>query len=248
MATVTVSNPGKRNCLTVAMWRSLSEVFGQLSEDNDLRCVVIRGASGEGFAAGADISEFETVRRTRAQVEHFHEEVVYTALRSIDECPVPVVAMIEGACVGGGLEIASVCDIRIAGSGAQFGVPINILGFPLAPAEMQWLYRLVGPAVTAELVFEGTILGADEAFAKGLLSRVVDDHDVVEAAMSCARRIARGAPLAARANKRQLRHLMTGASFNREDRLPSYAFADTEDYRVGIQAFQNKTTPVFNGR
>lgn len=248
IATVTISNPGKRNCLTVAMWHSLTAAFSQLSSENDLRCVVIRGAAGEGFAAGADISEFETVRRTRAQVEYFHENVVYKALKSIDECPVPVVAMIEGACVGGGLEIASVCDLRISGHSAQFGVPINILGFPLAPAEMQWLYRLVGPAVTAELVFEGVILNADQALAKGLLSRVVDDQRVVEAAMSCAHRIARGAPLAARANKRQLRHLMSGASFQLEDRLPSYAFADTDDYRVGIQAFQNKTSPVFNGR
>lgn len=248
IATVTIANPGKRNALNVAMWGALQQAFGELNQDPALRCVVIRGASGEGFAAGADITEFDTVRSTRAQVEHFHESVVFGALSAIDECPVPVVALIEGACVGGGLEIASVCDLRIAGRGAQLGIPVNILGFPLAPQEMQWLFRLAGPAVTAELVFEGAILSADEAFAKGLLTRVVDDGTVADAAFACVRRIARGAPLAARANKQQLRRLMAGRPLTREERLASYAFADTEDYKAGIQAFRDKTTPVFSGR
>jgi enoyl-CoA hydratase/carnithine racemase len=248
IATVTIANPGKRNALTVGMWESLRQAFLDLAHDQQLRCVVVEGASGEGFAAGADISEFETVRSTRDQVEHFHETTVWGALSAIHACPIPVVASIEGACVGGGLEIASVCDLRIAGRSAQFGVPVNMLGFPLAPAEMEWLYRLVGPAVTAELVFEGAILGAEEAFAKGLLTRVVEDGVVATAAMSCARRIARGAPLAARANKRQLRHLMESGTFTRDQRLGSYAFADTEDYRIGVQAFRDKVPPVFKGR
>lgn len=248
IATVTIANPGKRNALTVAMWQSLQEAFGQLSEEAGLRCVVVRGAADEGFAAGADISEFNTVRSTRAQVEHFHEEVVFGALSAIDSCPVPVVALIEGACVGGGLEIASVCDLRIAGRGAHLGIPVNILGFALAPREMQWLYRLAGPALTAELIFEGAILGADEAFSKGLLTRVVDDSAVAAAAYACARRIARGAPLATRENKRQLRRLMANSPLTREERLASYAFADTDDYKVGIQAFRDKVRPVFTGR
>ena len=200
VATVTIANPGKRNALNVAMWQALEEGFRELNADRDLRCVVIRGAAGEGFAAGADITEFDTVRSTREQVAHFHETVVFGALSAIDECPVPVVALIEGACVGGGLEIASVCDVRIANRSAQLGIPVNILGFPLAPQEMQWLFRLAGPAVTAELVFEGVILSAAEAFDKGLLTRVVDDGAVADAAFACVRRIARGAPLAARAN------------------------------------------------
>jgi enoyl-CoA hydratase/carnithine racemase len=248
IATVTIANPGKRNALSVAMWQSLEEAFRRLGEDGELRCVVVRGASGEGFAAGADISEFDTVRSTRAQVEHFHENIVFGALSAIDECPVPLVALIEGACVGGGLEIASVCDLRIAGRSAQLGIPVNVLGFPLAPREMEWLYRLAGPAVVAELAFEGAILGAEEACAKGLLTRVVDDGAVAEAAFACARRIARGAPLAARANKQQLRRLMSGQPLTREERLATYGFAETQDYKVGIQAFRDKSTPVFTGR
>jgi enoyl-CoA hydratase/carnithine racemase len=248
IATVTIANPGKRNALTVGMWESLETAFIRLSAEDSLRCVVIRGAAGEGFAAGADITEFDSVRRTRAQVAHFHERVVFGALSAIYECPVPVIALIEGACVGGGLEIASVCDLRIAGLGAQFGVPVNMLGFPLAPAEMQWLYRLAGPSLTAELVFEGAILGAQEALAKGLVTRVVEDTMVADAAYACARRIVRGAPLAARTNKHQLRHLMTGAAFTRELRLASYAFADSEDYRIGVQAFRDKVAPDFKGR
>jgi len=248
VATVTISNPGKRNCLTVAMWEALQECFSRMAGDEALRCVVMRGAAGEGFAAGADISEFEKVRSTHAQVEHFHEEVVYGALRAIDNCPVPVVAAIEGACVGGGLEIASVCDLRIVGRGARFGAPVHILGFPLAPAEMQYVFRLAGPAVTAELVFDGLILGAEDALAKSLVTRVVDDGAADVAALDCARRIAAGAPLAVRASKRHLRHLMSGQSFTREQRLTAYAFADTEDYDTGIRAFRDKVTPKFKGR
>jgi enoyl-CoA hydratase/carnithine racemase len=248
IATVTIANPGKRNALTVMMWQALQRAFGDIEAQRDVRCVVIRGASGEGFAAGADITEFDAVRKTRQQVEHFHEKVVFEALAAIDRCPVPVIASIEGACVGGGLEIASVCDLRIAARGATFGIPINMLGFPLAPAETKWLHRLAGPALTAELLFEGAILSANEALFKGLVTRVVDDAVLLQATDASARRIAGGAPLATRANKSQLRVLMNGGAFTREQRLASYSFAETEDYDIGVQAFRNRTTPVFKGR
>lgn len=247
IATVIIANPGKRNALTVDMWCQLADVFLTLGQDPDLRCVVVRGAGGEGFAAGADISEFESVRRTRAQVEEFHERIVLNALSEIYQCACPVVALIQGACVGGGLEIASVCDLRIAGRNAQLGIPVNMLGFPLAPREMEWLYQLVGPAVVAELTLEGIILSAEEALTKGLLTQVVDDSAVVEAAYAAARKIARGAPLAVRTNKFQLRRLMSGRPLTREERLDVYSFAETRDYAEGIRAFREKSTPRFTG-
>lgn len=248
IATVSIENPGKRNALTVAMWERLREVFDGLRHDSDLRCVIVRGAAGN-FAAGADISEFDQVRSTRAQVADFHERCVSGALRAIHDLPVPVVALIEGACAGGGLEIASVCDLRIAGRSARLGIPIRTLGFSLALGEMEWLYRLVGPAVTAELLFEGRMLDAETALRKGLLTDVVDDAMVAERAHAAAEAVAQSAPLAVRAHKQQLRRLMhSPAPVTREERLASYAFADTDDYRIGIQAFRDKTRPEFTGR
>jgi enoyl-CoA hydratase/carnithine racemase len=150
---------------------------------------------------------------------------------------VPVVALIQGACAGGGLEIAAVCDLRIAGRSARLGIPINTLGFSLALGETQALVRLAGAAVAAELLYEGRMLDAPEALAKGLLTRVVDDAQAEAEAM------------AAREHKRQLRRLARDPSpVTHAERLASYAFADTQDYRTGIRAFLDKTTPVFTGR
>jgi len=249
VATVTIANEGKRNALTVAMWDALRDAFTAFAADATLRCVVVRGQGTEGFAAGADIGEFATVRSTREQVTAFHEHTVLGALTAIHDCPVPVVALIQGACAGGGLEIASVCDLRIAGHGARLGIPIRTLGFSLALAEMQWLVRLAGPAVAAELLYEGRMLSAQEALAKGLLTRVVDDALAEQDALAAAARIAESAPLATRAHKQMLRRLAADPSpATRAERLASYAFADTEDYRIGVRAFLDKTAPVFTGR
>lgn len=249
IAIVTIANEGKRNALTVAMWDALRGTFTQFAADATLRCVVVRGQGSEGFAAGADISEFATVRNTREQVTAFHENTVMGALTAVHDCPVPVVALIQGACAGGGVEIASVCDLRIAGHSARLGIPIRMLGFSLALAEMQWLVRLAGPAVAAELLYEGRMLVAQEALAKGLLTRVVDDALVEQDAMAAAARIAESAPLATRAHKQFLRRLAADPSpVTHAERLASYAFAETEDYRIGVRAFLAKTVPVFTNR
>ena len=174
-ATVSLSNPGKRNALTVTMWRELAAVMAQLSADDALRCVVLRGAGSEAFAAGADIAEFATVRNTAEQGKVYHRELVYGALRAVGECRHPTVAMIHGACAGGGLELACQCDLRIAGHGARFGVPINRLGFAIAYDELAALLPLVGRAAALEILVEGRMWSAEEAQAKGLLTRLVPD-------------------------------------------------------------------------
>lgn len=248
VATVVISNPAKRNALSVRMWERLRACFDGLAADAGLSCVVLRGAAG-AFAAGADIEEFARVRNTRSQVQEFHEDKVLPALNAVFDCPVPVLAMIEGPCVGGGLEIASVCDLRIAASDARLGIPLRVLGFPFALGEMEHLYRLVGPATTAELLFEGRILGAAEALAKGLLTHVVEPGRLEQVSYDIAGRIARSAPLATRINKVHLRRLMADRGPSRaEERIAGYAFAETEDYRIGVKAFLDKTDPVFVGR
>src|SRR5690606_16636956 len=138
VATVTLDHPGRLNAITVAMWGELADAFGRLSADRDLRCVIVRGAGGH-FAAGADIREFPEVRADADRVMAYHRHTIAPALRAVAECLHPVVAAIEGVCVGGGLEIASRCDLRLAARGARFGAPINRLGFPMAPDEMRGL-------------------------------------------------------------------------------------------------------------
>ena len=129
IATVVFSNPDKLNALTVAMWQELGRVMNALADDDELRCIVLRGAGATAFAAGADIEEFALARDNVEQGKRYHREYVRGALEAVGECRHPTVAMIHGPCVGGGLEIACQCDLRISGSSGRFGVPINRLGF-----------------------------------------------------------------------------------------------------------------------
>lgn len=246
IATVTISNPDKLNALNVAMWDALRNTFIKLSQDESLRCVIVRGDE-RNFAAGADVEEFATVRSNMAQGMHYHTDTIANTLRAISHCPHPTVAAIEGVCVGGGLEIACACDIRIASPSSRFGIPINRLGFSLAPGELQHLLQLVGKAVALEILLEGRVFDAAEAKDKGLVNRVVDDAP--EEARRTAQRIAQGAPLAARMNKKLVRRLSPQPEpLSQEELLDAFSFFATQDYREGVQTFLSKRKPVFSGK
>lgn len=246
VATVTLSNPRKLNAINVAMWNALAQTFAALSEDDSLRCVIVRG-DGHNFAAGADVEEFSTVRNTMTQGMRYHTETIAQALAAISQCRHPTIAAIEGVCVGGGLEIACACDIRIAAPTARFGIPINRLGFPLAPGELQYLLQLAGKAVVLEILLEGRVFGAAEAKDKGLVNRVADD--VPAEARRSAQRIAQGAPLAARMNKQLVRRLAPMPQPLTEQELQeAFAFLASQDYREGVQTFLSKRKPVFSGK
>lgn len=248
IATVTLHNPTKLNAVNAAMWRGLSAAMARIAGDDSVRCVIVRGAGENAFAAGGDIEEFRNVRATVDDALHYHEDLVASALNAIRDCAVPTVAAIRGACVGGGLEIAGCCDIRIAGESARFGAPINRLGFSMYPGEMAGLLALVGPAVVLEILLEGRILDAREALQKGLLTRVVDDERVFEEAAVSAERIRAGAPLVARWHKQWVRRLTTGVPLSEEEKRRAFDFLATEDYREGLAAFSEKRAPAFRGR
>jgi enoyl-CoA hydratase/carnithine racemase len=246
LAFVTISSPGKLNALNMDMWNALTGHFNELNQNENLRCIIIRGADGN-FAAGADVQEFATVRNTLADGMRYHNQTIAATLKAINECVHPVVAAIEGVCVGGGLEIAISCDIRIASPNSRFGIPINKLGFPLAPKELQSLLSLVGKATALEILLEGRLLNAIEAKQKGLVQRLADD--VQGEALETARRIALGAPLAARINKKFVRRLsFVPERLSDEEQLEAFSFLETSDYQEGVLGFLAKKVPEFTGK
>lgn len=248
IATVVLSNPDKLNAINLAMWQQLAAAMRELSADPSLRCIVIRGAGGKAFAAGGDIEEFLSCRDTHARAWDYHEGAVAPALAAIADCPLPTVALIEGACIGGGLEIACCCDLRIAGESASFGAPILKLGFSMYPGEMVRLLAVAKPAVAAEILLEGRILNAAEAMTRGLLTRVVSDASVEAETFASARRIAHGAPLVARWHKQWMRRLADETPLTDGEKKSSFAFLDTADYQEGLAAFLEKRRPDFEGR
>ncbi len=247
IATVTLSHPERLNALSLAMWEQLGAVARELHADESLRCVVVRGAGEKAFAAGADIASFSTERANSTQAKEYGRRIA-AAMRSVAECRHPMVALIQGACVGGGLLVATQCDLRICNESARFGVPVKNLGLVEAYDELQGMMTVVSRATALEILLEGRIWGPPEAYEKGLVNRVVADDKVVAEAYAIARRIADGAPLAARWHKRFIRRLADPAPLSAAEQDESYACFDTEDFREGVRAFLGKGKPEFKGK
>lgn len=247
IATITLNRPERLNALNRGMWEALGDILRQLSADETLRCIVLRGAGGKAFAAGADIAEFATERADARQAKSYGE-LIHATMQAVAQCKHPTVALIEGACVGGGLEIAAMCDMRICGSSSRFGVPVNKLGLTMGYGELAGLLALVGRAVALEILLEGRVFTAEEAYRKGLVNRVVPDADVEKESHALARRIADGAPLVARWHKQFIERLTPQAEVPAAEWNEGFACFDTEDYREGVRAFLAKTKPDFKGR
>ena len=247
IATVTLNNPAKLNALTRPMWEKLGSVMRELSTDDQLRCVVLRGAGDQAFAAGADISEFARERANAGQAKQYGA-LIHATMQSVARCRHPVIALIKGACVGGGLEIAAMCDMRICGESSRFGVPIKNLGLTMGYGELQGVLALVGRAVTLEILLEGRVFDAAEALAKRLVNRVAPDADVERETYALAQRVAAGAPLVARWHKQFIERLSVAPQISEQEWDEGFACFDTEDYRIGVKAFLAKTKPKFKGR
>src|ERR1043166_7118295 len=236
ITTVVLNRPEKLNALTKAMWRSLGETIAALDRDDEVRCIVLRGAGEKAFSPGNDIAEFATERANKAQAIAYGK-VMHDTAQALALCRHPLVAQIHGICVGGGLEIASLCDLRICGASSRFGAPIKNLGLVMAYPEMAPLVRLVGPAIALEILLEGRIFDASEALAKRLVTRVVPDDQVANEARATAERIAEGAPLAARWLKKLARRLADPRPLSDAEYDECYDCFDTEDFKIGYEAF-----------
>lgn len=244
LAIVRLNRPDKRNALTLDMWRELEQAFALLEQDERLRCIVVRGAGGN-FAAGADLAEFPTLRATLNQAEAYGKQMI-AALTAIRDCRHPTIAAIEGLCVGGGLEIALMCDLRLGAADSRFGIPIQKVGVAMPYPELAILTQMLGRPIMLALLLEGQLHDAAWAERHGLLTRIATD---LEADLSAAiSRILGGSPVSHRHHK----HFTRRASdvlraLDAADVQRSYEAVETADYREGIAAFLDRRTPKFPG-
>jgi enoyl-CoA hydratase/carnithine racemase len=245
VATVEISHPGKHNAMSRAMWRELRSVFEQIQRDESLTAVVIFGR--QHFCAGGDISEYAGFRFQEDSLRDFHENDVWGGLRAMLDCDVPIVAKIDGNCMGAGVEIASCCDIRIASDHARFGAPIAKLGFPMAPREAALVMRAVGDLTAREMLLSAAVLDASEMKQRGFLNQVVRGDLLESAVGACTDRMRPLAPRAARLNKQCFRLLApVDIAQTATDLIASaYRYADSPEHREGVTAFTEKRPPRF---
>ena len=246
IAMVALSHPGKLNAMSRAMWRALREVFTSLQQRDDLRCVLVSG-EGANFCAGGDITEYPDFRFDEEALRAFHEEEVWGGLQAMLDCDIPIVAQIGGACMGAGLEIASCCDMRLAGLSAKFGAPIAKLGFPMAPREAALVMRAAGELTAREMLLAAAVLDAPTMRQRGFLNHVLADAEVASEAAAMAERVAGLAQAAARLNKQAFRALaLEDRARAATDLIASaYTYADSAEHREGVAAFVEKRSPRF---
>lgn len=243
---ITLARPQQHNVLSLASWRRLAEVFDSLTDASQLRAVVVRGAGGKAFCAGADIAEFPEVRLTAADAISYNEGIA-AALRAVASIPVPVVAALTGLVIGGGCELAAACDVRIASTSARFGIPIGRLGVTLGYTEANAVSRLIGPAALKYLLFSGALIDVDEAARLGLVQQVVEPDQLSAATSQLIDTVLASSEVTIRAGKLvadMCGRALTAADTEALIRLTSEAY-DGADLKEGVAAFLSRRNPQF---
>ena len=243
VATITLNRPEKRNALNEAMWIGLAEAVRKADAMTEAKIVVIRGAAGH-FAAGADISEFDVVYATRERSVQYRKAVEDGA-RAITDAVKPVIAMIEGACVGGGMAIALACDLRIAGDTAKCGITPAKLGIVYSFGDTKWLVEAVGPSKAKDILFTGRIMDASEALAIGLVDEVHPAAALERAIAVKSALIAGNSQWSVRGAKETVRLIVSGAANAEPAAERSSGVSEQADFREGRAAFLEKRAPKF---
>jgi len=241
-------NPERRNAVSLEMWQAIPRVLDDFGADPGVRVVVLAGAGDKAFVSGADISQFEKERANAEAVKRY-EEIGERAQASLAGFDKPVIAMIRGYCLGGGLNIANLCDLRIAAEDARFGIPAARMGLGYRASSMKKLLDIVGKAAALEIMISARQFSAAEALAMGLVHQVVPVRELETATRAYCDMIAANAPLTMRAAKRIIRELTRGAGYDAAacEAWVKECFA-SQDYIEGRQAFMEKRKPVFKGR
>ncbi len=238
--------PQARNALTFEMYERLALLCREIPTNGTVRAVVIHGAGGKAFAAGTDITLFRGFAKAEDAIKYEHQ--VDLALTSIEQCPVPVIAAINGACTGGGASIAAACDIRIASEFLRFGFPIaRTLGNCLAAKNLARLSDLIGSGRVREIIFSARLIEAEEALKIGLVTEVLKDEETLLArAEELAQIVGSMAPLTLRSTKEAMRRNRVATQVEDSDLIISCYMSD--DFRIGMEAFFNKTAPRWTGK
>lgn len=248
VGTVVFNQPEKRNAMSIAMWDGMAEALDRFEADASIRCVVLEGAGGKAFVSGADISQFEA-NRSDADAQRQYNIKTSHGRKKLAEFPKPVIAKIQGFCMGGGLGIAMSCDMRIAGVGSEFGIPAAKLGIAYGFDMVSNLVALVGPAHAHFILMTGGRIEAEEAERMGLVNKL-HPADALDAAVDAiTSTIARNAPLSLLANKRTVRAVQADAADRDMTAIAKAQDAcfDSADYREGRRAFMEKRKPAFTG-
>jgi len=247
-ATLVLNRPAKHNALTLQMWRSLPRILRDLETDSTVRVLVVRGAGDEAFAAGADISEFATVRADPASAREYSATVA-AAEHALANFRWPTIALIHGFCVGGGLEIALACDLRWASRTARFGITAARLGIVYSLLATRRLTSIVGSSHARDLLYSGRLIGSEEARAIGLVNEVCAPDALDAQTQDYARLLSQQAPLSQHGAKRMLQHLAGDVEMTESDlaALVDRSY-ESHDYREGVRAFLEKRRPRFHGR
>ena len=246
IARITFNRPQARNALTFAMYERMAEICREANDDSSIKVMILTGAGDKAFASGTDISQFRAFKTPQDALDY--EGRIDRVLGTLEQCRVPTIAAIAGACAGGGAGIAACCDLRIGTKTAKFGFPIaRTLGNCLSMSNISRLTALVGPARVKDIIFTARMVGAEEAKALGLLTEVVEDVDALRArADEVARTIAGHAPLTLRATKEAVRRLTKRLSREEGEDLILMCYM-SRDFREGMEAFLNKRPPEWRG-
>ena len=246
---ITINQPEKRNAIALAMWDAIAAAAADFAADDKVRVVVLHGAGGKAFASGADISEFDKLRAD-ADAQEAYGRRSAAARRALEGMGKPLIAMIQGFCIGGGYATALIADLRIASSDSRFGIPAAKLGIAYGYESLTKLTALAGPAMAKEILFTGRQLDAQEALANRLVNRVVPPEELEAVTIALAQQMAANSPLSIRASKAAIDQIAGDPALRDRAAIEALnrACFDSQDYAEGRRAFAEKRPPVFAGR